>query len=240
MGSRRARRPRADRPAGEPGDASPQPAGAPERPRPAADPLAAFTVDLTAKARAGELDPLVGRQREIARALEVLCRRRKNNPVFVGEAGSARPRSWRGSRSGSPPRMRPRRCGGAEVFALDGGALLAGDALPRRLRGALQGPPCGSRAARESRSSSSTSCTRSVGAGRDQRRHMDLANLPQAGAHAGEGAAAGSTTFEEFKQIEKDRALHRRLQKIAVEEPSSASACASSRGCARATRSTTA
>jgi ATP-dependent Clp protease ATP-binding subunit ClpA len=71
-----------DRPVGQP-----ERAGTQDSPRPAADPLAAFTVDLTERARAGALDPLVGRQPEIARALEVLCRRRKNNPVFVGESG---------------------------------------------------------------------------------------------------------------------------------------------------------
>jgi ATP-dependent Clp protease ATP-binding subunit ClpA len=72
-----------------PGGSAPAPAHAAgdEAPGAAGDPLAAYTVNLTERARAGELDPLVGRQAEIQRALEVLCRRRKNNPVFVGDAG---------------------------------------------------------------------------------------------------------------------------------------------------------
>ncbi|HWR98083.1 MAG TPA: AAA family ATPase [Candidatus Methanoperedens sp.] len=196
----------------------PQHAGAPETPRPAVDPLAAFTVDLTARARAGELDPLVGRQREIARALEVLCRRRKNNPVFVGEAGVGKTALVEGLAQRLAADDAPEALRGAEVFALDGGALLAGT----RYRGDFEERFKVLLAALERRAKPILFVDELhtlVGAGATSGGTMDLANLLKPVLTQGKVRLAGSTTFEEFKQIEKDRALHRRLQKIAVEEP---------------------
>jgi ATP-dependent Clp protease ATP-binding subunit ClpA len=204
---------------GEPAEAQPQPAGAPEQPRPAADPLAAFTVDLTARARAGELDPLVGRQREIARALEVLCRRRKNNPVFVGEAGVGKTALVEGLAQRLAADDAPEPLRGAEVFSLDAGALLAGT----RYRGDFEERFKALLAALERREKPILFVDELhtlVGAGATSGGTMDLANLLKPVLTQGKVRLAGSTTFEEFKQIEKDRALHRRLQKIAVEEPS--------------------
>src|SRR5439155_26706408 len=111
--------------------ASPEPAGnlLPESDRETAaprDPLAAFTVNLTERARKGELDPLIGRLDELDRAMEVLCRRRKNNPVFVGEAGVGKTALVEGLAQRLLEKDVPPLLAGAEIFALDGGALLAG------------------------------------------------------------------------------------------------------------------
>jgi len=210
-------------PRAEPGREGEQPqhAGAQEAPRPAADPLAAFTVNLTERARAGALDPLVGRQPEIARALEVLCRRRKNNPVFVGEAGVGKTALVEGLAQRLLMEDTPATLRGAEIFALDGGALLAGT----RFRGDFEERFKALVAALER-------CARPilfvdelhtmVGAGAAGGGTMDLANLLKPVLTQGRVRLIGSTTFDEFKQIEKDRALHRRLQKITLDEPSAA------------------
>jgi len=201
-----------------PGD-QPHPAGAQEPARPAADPLAAFTVNLTERARAGALDPLVGRQPEIARALEVLCRRRKNNPVFVGEAGVGKTALVEGLAQRLIADDTPETLRGAEIFALDGGALLAGT----RYRGDFEERFKALIAALERRPLPILFVDElhtMVGAGATSGGTMDLANLLKPVLTQGRVRLAGSTTFEEFKQIEKDRALHRRLQKITVDEPS--------------------
>ena len=190
-----------------------------EAPRPAADPLAAFTVNLTERARAGELDPLVGRLPEIARALEVLCRRRKNNPVFVGEAGVGKTALVEGLAQRLSADDAPETLRGAEIFALDAGALLAGT----RFRGDFEERFKALVAALERRPKPILFVDElhtMVGAGATSGGTMDLANLLKPVLTQGRVRLVGATTFEEFKQIEKDRALHRRLQKITVDEPS--------------------
>ena len=196
-------------PAGEPGEA----------PRPARDPLAAYAVNLTDRARLGQLDPLVGRASEIQRALEVLCRRRKNNPVFVGEAGVGKTALVEGLAQRLLADDVPDALKGAEIFALDGGALLAGT----RFRGDFEERFKAIMAALEKRPRPILFIDElhtMVGAGATTGGTMDLANLIKPILTEGRVRLAGSTTFEEFKHIEKDRALHRRLQKIAVDEPS--------------------
>src|SRR5438270_7008149 len=183
------------------------------------DPLAAYCLNLTARARQGLLDPLIGRTEELQRAIEVLCRRRKNNPVFVGDAGVGKTAMAEGlaARLLADDIQEPLK--GAEVFALDTGSLLAGT----RFRGdfeerfkavmkALSGRPKAILFIDEIHST--------VGAGAVTGGTMDLATLIKPILTAGELRVIGSTTFEEFKQIEKDRALARRLQKIAIDEPS--------------------
>ena len=194
----------------------PQHAGAPEAPRQATDPLAAFTVNLTERARGGLLDPLVGRQAEIARALEVLSRRRKNNPVFVGEAGVGKTALVEGLAQRLIAADAPEALRDAEIFALDGGALLAGT----RYRGDFEERFKALVAALERRPKPILFVDELhtlVGAGAVSGGTMDLANLLKPVLTQGRIRLVGSTTFEEYKQIEKDRALHRRLQKIAVE-----------------------
>jgi ATP-dependent Clp protease ATP-binding subunit ClpA len=190
---------------------------------PGQQPLATFTVNLTERARAGALDPLIGRTRELQRTLEVLCRRRKNNPVFVGDAGVGKTALAEGLALRLLGSDVPKPLEGAEIFALDSTALLAGT----RFRGdfeerfkavinALHERPLAILFIDEIHTA--------VGAGATVGGTMDLAALIKPVLTTGELRVIGSTTFEEFKHIEKDRALARRLQKIVVEEPSPAEA----------------
>src|SRR5439155_15721509 len=97
-----------------------------EEPRARKDPLALFAVDLVARASEGKIDPLIGRDAELARTARVLCRRRKNNPVFVGEAGVGKTALAEGLALQIHEGKVPESLRGARVFALDMGALLAG------------------------------------------------------------------------------------------------------------------
>ncbi len=195
------------------------PAGNGDGPRPATDPLAAYAVPLTEHARQGRLDPLVGRTAEIQRALEVLCRRRKNNPVFVGDAGVGKTALVEGLAQRLLGPSVPELLKGAEIFALDGGALLAGT----RYRGDFEErfkALMGALAERPKPILFIDELHTMVGAGATTGGTMDLANLVKPVLTEGRVRLIGSTTFEEYKHIEKDRALYRRLQKIAVDEPS--------------------
>jgi len=190
-----------------------------EGPATARDPLSAYAVNLTERARNNQLDPLIGRLSELRRTMEILYRRRKNNPVFVGDAGVGKTALAEGLAIRLLDDDTPSRLKGAEVFSLDTAALLAGT----RFRGdfeerfkavvtALSDHPLPILFIDEIHST--------VGAGATTGGTMDLATLIKPVLAAGELRVIGSTTFEEFKQIEKDRALARRLQKIIVEEPS--------------------
>jgi ATP-dependent Clp protease ATP-binding subunit ClpA len=182
------------------------------------DPLAAFCADLTLRAREGKLDPLIGRSSEITRAMEILCRRRKNNPVFVGDAGVGKTALVEGLaqrlvQSGAPALLKD-----AEIFALDTGSLLAGT----RFRGDFEERFKAVVAALKKRPRPILFIDEihtMVGAGAVTGGTMDLANLVKPLLTEGEIRLIGSTTFEEFKQIERDHALHRRVQKILVDEP---------------------
>ena len=207
-------------PRANPGEPVPAGEGAEDetggRPR---DALSAYTINLTEAARAGRLDPLVGRAVELERALEVLCRRRKNNPVFVGEAGVGKTALVEGLAQRLLAEDVPELLKDAEVFSLDSGALLAGT----RFRGDFEERFKELMAALAQRPKPILFIDElhtMVGAGATTGGTMDLANLVKPILSEGSIRLMGSTTFEEFKHIEKDRALHRRLQKIAVEEPS--------------------
>src|SRR5688572_16415062 len=201
----------------EPGDAE---AGVGERGTATArDPLGAYALNLTARARAGELDPLIGREHELQRTMEILCRRRKNNPVFVGDAGVGKTAMAEGLAARLTGDDVPELLQGAEVFSLDTAALLAGT----RFRGdfeerfkavitALSKRPMPILFIDEIHST--------VGAGATTGGTMDLATLIKPILTTGQLRVVGSTTHEEYKHIEKDRALARRLQKITVDEPS--------------------
>ncbi|MFI5329093.1 MAG: Clp protease N-terminal domain-containing protein, partial [Candidatus Rokuibacteriota bacterium] len=199
--------PEADGPAG---------AGAGEEgPATARDPLGAYTVNLTERARQGKLDPLIGRNEELQRALEILCRRRKNNPVFVGDPGVGKTALVEGLAMRLLQPDAPEVLKGAEVFGLDTGALLAGT----RYRGDFEERLKGVIAALKKRPKPILFIDEMhtmVGAGATTGGTMDLANLIKPVLTEGEIRLAGSTTFEEFKHVEKDRALARRVQKIAL------------------------
>ena len=205
------------------GDSEARPEGAKaglgkEGPAAARDPLGAYAVNLTDRARAGQLDPLIGRTTELRRTMEILCRRRKNNPVFVGDAGVGKTALAEGLATRLLQEDVQTRLKGAEVFALDTGALLAGT----RFRGdfeerfkavitALASHPMPILFIDEVHAT--------VGAGATTGGTMDLATLIKPVLTSGDLRVIGSTTFEEFKHIEKDRALARRLQKVVVDEP---------------------
>jgi ATP-dependent Clp protease ATP-binding subunit ClpA len=183
------------------------------------DPLGAYCLNLTDRARRGLLDPLIGRAEELQRTIEVLCRRRKNNPVFVGEAGVGKTAMAEGLASRLLEEDVQEKLKGAEVFALDSGALLAGT----RFRGDFEErfkAVIGALAERPRAILFIDEIHTTVGAGAVTGGTMDLATLIKPVLTAGDLRVIGSTTFEEFKQIEKDRALARRLQKIVIDEPS--------------------
>jgi ATP-dependent Clp protease ATP-binding subunit ClpA len=185
----------------------------------ARDPLGAYTMSLTARARAGALDPLVGRAVELQRTMEILCRRRKNNPVFVGDPGVGKTAMAEGLATRLLEREVPELLKDAEVFALDTTALLAGT----RFRGDFEERFKAVVAALRRRPKPILFIDEihsTVGAGATSGGTLDLATLIKPVLTAGELRVVGSTTFEEFKHIEKDRALARRLQKVIVEEPS--------------------
>jgi ATP-dependent Clp protease ATP-binding subunit ClpA len=205
---------------GDPGESPEAEAGGGERGGSTArDPLAAYASNLSARAKAGELDPLIGRTDELQRTMEILCRRRKNNPVFVGDAGVGKTALAEGLAARLLEEDVPDLLEGAEVFSLDTGALLAGT----RFRGdfeerfkavihSLSKRPMAILFIDEIHST--------VGAGATTGGTMDLATLIKPILTAGQLRVIGSTTHEEFKHIEKDRALARRLQKIVIDEPS--------------------
>ena len=183
------------------------------------DPLSAYCADLTARARQGLLDPLIGRAEELQRTIEVLGRRRKNNPVFVGDAGVGKTAMAEGLaiRLLADDIQEPLK--GAEVFALDTSALLAGTRFrgdfEERFKAVIK-----ALTARPKAILFIDEIHATVGAGAVSGGTMDLATMMKPLLTAGDLRVIGSTTFEEFKQIEKDRALARRLQKIAIDEPS--------------------
>ncbi|MSO56121.1 MAG: ATP-dependent Clp protease ATP-binding subunit ClpA [Acidobacteria bacterium] len=193
--------------AGEAGSASPK------------DPLSAYCLNLTARARQGLLDPLIGRADELQRTIEVLCRRRKNNPVFVGDAGVGKTAMAEGLAARLLAGDAPEALKDAEVFALDTGALLAGSRFrgdfEERFKAIVKALSVRPKAILFIDEIHST-----VGAGAVSGGTMDLATLMKPLLTAGDLRMIGSTTFEEFKHIERDRALARRLQKIAIDEPS--------------------
>ena len=184
----------------------------------ARDPLGAYCVDLTDRARRGLLDPLIGRADELQRTIEVLCRRRKNNPVFVGDAGVGKTAMAEGLASRLLADDVQGALKDAEVFSLDTGALLAGTRFrgdfEERFKAVIKALSAKPKAILFIDEIHST-----VGAGAVTGGTMDLATLIKPILTAGDLRVIGSTTFEEFKQIEKDRALARRLQKIAIDEP---------------------
>jgi ATP-dependent Clp protease ATP-binding subunit ClpA len=194
--------------------------GGSDEPQPTSrDPLSAYCTNLTERASRGQLDPLIGRSDELQRTIEVLCRRRKNNPVFVGEAGVGKTAMAEGLATRLLGDDVPDLLKGAEVYSLDTGALLAGTRFrgdfEERFKAVINALAARSRAILFIDEMHST-----VGAGATTGGTMDLATMIKPILTAGDLRIIGSTTFEEFKHIEKDRALARRLQRIAIEEPS--------------------
>ena len=185
----------------------------------ARDPLGAYCTNLTERARQGLLDPLIGRADELQRTIEVLCRRRKNNPVFVGEPGVGKTAMAEGLASRLLEDDVQETLKGAEIFALDTAGLLAGTRFrgdfEERFKAVIRALTARPKAILFIDEMHST-----VGAGATTGGTMDLATLIKPMLTAGELRVIGSTTFDEYKHLEKDRGLARRLQKITIDEPS--------------------
>ena len=183
------------------------------------NPLAAYTVNLLERAAKGKIDPLVGRAAELERTVQILCRRRKNNPVLVGEPGVGKTAIAEGLALRILEQEVPELLHDAELFALDMGALLAGTKyrgdFEERLKAvvkALSKRPHAILVVDEIHTI--------VGAGATSGGSLDAANILKPGLGSGELRCIGSTTYEEYKNLfEKDRALSRRFQKIDVLEP---------------------
>ncbi|HEX9873005.1 MAG TPA: ATP-dependent Clp protease ATP-binding subunit ClpA [Deferrimonas sp.] len=191
----------------------------PAKTAPGRNPLTAYTVNLLERARQGKIDPLIGRAEELERTLQVLCRRRKNNPIYVGEPGVGKTALAEGlalmiHRGEVPELMRD-----SVIYALDMGALLAGTKFrgdfEERLKGVL-----GALAGRPEAILFIDEIHTIVGAGATSGGSLDASNILKPVLASGDLRCIGSTTYEEYKNLfEKDRALSRRFQKIDILEP---------------------
>ncbi|MFQ5460859.1 MAG: AAA family ATPase, partial [Anaerolineae bacterium] len=206
---------------------SQQPIGAPamaggqedQEAPPRTDPLGAFTRDLTAMARAGRLDPLVGREAEIERAVHILQRRRKNNPVFVGEAGVGKTAIVEGLARAVAEGDVPAPLKGVALLRLDLGGLLAGTRyrgdFEERLTAVL-----GALEARDDVILFVDEIHTLIGAGAVTGGAVDAGHLLKPALEDGRLRCIGATTWEEYRQhFEKDSALARRFQPVEVREP---------------------
>ena len=181
--------------------------------------LQKYTTDLTAKARTGQIDPLVGRSAELARTVQILSRRRKNNPLYVGDPGVGKTAIAEGLAlrivNGDVPPIFAQ----SRVFALDMGSLLAGS----KYRGDFEGRLKAVMAALQSVPKSIMVIDEIhtiVGAGATTGGAMDASNILKPVLASGRLRCIGSTTHEEYRNhFEKDRALSRRFQKIDIAEP---------------------
>ncbi len=182
-------------------------------------PLESFSTDLNARARQGLIDPLIGRRSEIERTVQVLCRRRKNNPLFVGDAGVGKTAIAEGLARMIVEGRVPDVLKDARIYSLDLGALVAGTKyrgdFEKRLKGLL------AQIRKEKNAILFIDEIHTIiGAGSASGGVMDASNLLKPMLANGELKCIGSTTYQEYRGVfEKDRALARRFQKIDVTEP---------------------
>nr|WP_217359862.1 ATP-dependent Clp protease ATP-binding subunit ClpA [Ruegeria arenilitoris] len=182
--------------------------------------LGKYCVDLNAKSRAGDVDPLIGRADEVERCIQVLCRRRKNNPLLVGDPGVGKTAIAEGLAYKIVQGDAPDVLANTTIYSLDMGALLAGTRyrgdFEERLKAVvteLEDHPDAVLFIDEIHTV--------IGAGATSGGAMDASNLLKPALQGGKLRTMGSTTYKEFRQhFEKDRALSRRFQKIDVNEPS--------------------
>ncbi len=185
-----------------------------------ASPLELYTVDLVKRASQGDIDPLIGRELELERTIQVLCRRRKNNPIYVGDPGVGKTAMAEGLAIKIHEESVPDLLREFKIYGLDLGSLLAGTKFrgdfEQRLKGVLadlQKEPNAILFIDEIHTI--------VGAGATSGGSMDASNILKPALSTGELRCIGSTTYEEFKNhFEKDRALSRRFEKIEIPEPS--------------------
>jgi len=190
-----------------------------DEPKKKGDALDAYCINLNKKAREGKIDPLIGRDAEISRTIQVLCRRQKNNPLFVGDAGVGKTAIAEGLARRIVHGEVPDVLKGATVFSLDMGTLLAGTRyrgdFEERLKQVikeLEAYPGAIMFIDEIHTV--------IGAGATSGGAMDASNLLKPALASGTLRCIGSTTYKEYRQyFEKDRALVRRFQKIDINEP---------------------
>jgi len=184
------------------------------------NPLDAYAINLNEQARLGKIDPLIGREQEVERTIQILCRRRKNNPLYVGEAGVGKTAIAEGLAKKIVDKEVPEVLANATIYALDLGALLAGTKyrgdFEKRLKGVIN---------QLKRQQGSIlfidEIHMIIGAGAASGGVMDASNIIKPVLASGDLKCIGSTTYQEYRGIfEKDRALSRRFQKIDVTEPS--------------------
>ncbi|WP_242334261.1 MULTISPECIES: ATP-dependent Clp protease ATP-binding subunit ClpA [unclassified Anaeromyxobacter] len=204
------------------GDDEPQDEGGEESgaPRTVKDPFKTFTVNLVERAAQGLIDPLIGRDSEIERTIQVLCRRRKNNPVFVGEPGVGKTAIVEGLALRIHEKKVPSVLEKAAIYSLDMGALLAGTKFRGEFEQRLKGVIAGVKKTPNAILFIDEIHT-IVGAGATTGSSMDASNLLKPALASGELRCIGSTTFHDYKQtFDRDHALARRFQKIEIYEPS--------------------
>ncbi|WP_273283280.1 ATP-dependent Clp protease ATP-binding subunit ClpA [Pseudooceanicola atlanticus] len=182
--------------------------------------LAKYCVDLNAKSRHGDVDPLIGRESEVERCIQVLCRRRKNNPLLVGDPGVGKTAIAEGLARKIVSGETPSVLANTTIYSLDMGALLAGT----RYRGDFEERLKAVVTELEDHEDAVLFIDEIhtvIGAGATSGGAMDASNLLKPALQGGKLRCMGSTTYKEFRQhFEKDRALSRRFQKIDVNEPS--------------------
>ena len=182
--------------------------------------LAKYCVDLNAKSRVGDVDPLIGRTHEVERCIQVLCRRRKNNPLLVGDPGVGKTAIAEGLARKIVSGETPEVLSNTTIYSLDMGALLAGT----RYRGDFEERLKAVVTELEDHEDAVLFIDEIhtvIGAGATSGGAMDASNLLKPALQGGKLRCMGSTTYKEFRQhFEKDRALSRRFQKIDVNEPS--------------------
>ncbi|MCD6525824.1 MAG: ATP-dependent Clp protease ATP-binding subunit ClpA [Desulfuromonas sp.] len=179
-----------------------------------------FTINLRQRAAAGEIDPLIGRHNELRRIMQVLCRRRKNNPILVGEPGTGKTALAEGLATMLEENEAPQALKDSAIYALDMGALLAGTKyrgdFEERLKAVLK-----ELAEQEKPILFIDEIHTIIGAGSTGGSSMDASNILKPMLASGDIRCIGATTYDEYKTLfEKDRALSRRFQKIDVHEPS--------------------
>ena len=182
--------------------------------------LEAFCVNLNRKAEEGRIDPLIGRQKEIERTIQILCRRNKNNPLYVGDSGVGKTAIAEGLAKRIVDGDVPEVLSGATIYCLDMGALLAGT----RYRGDFEERLKGVMTELENTEGSILFIDEIhtiIGAGATSGGSMDASNILKPSLASGKLRCMGSTTYKEYRSyFEKDRALARRFQKIDIYEPS--------------------
>ncbi len=182
--------------------------------------LAAYCVNLNKKAKEGKIDPLIGREPEVLRAIQILCRRQKNNPLLVGDPGVGKTAIAEGLARKINEKLVPEVLADATIFSLDMGSLLAGTRyrgdFEERLKSVMKELENHPKAVLFIDEIHTV-----IGAGATSGGAMDASNLLKPALQSGQLRCMGSTTYKEYRQhFEKDRALARRFQKIDVAEPS--------------------